>query len=312
MSEVITREDRLKGVLLGQATGDALGSPYEFRTPPRCGQARFGQGTFGFEPGEYTDDTQMAVCVAMAKSVPEHAALNFMEWFGSRPRDVGGQTRAVLCQATTPRGMVMVARAYARRAEAMPKPEGWHPGTGNGSVMRTGPVALPFLGDRPQIARAARQISELTHASPWDGDACVLWSLAIDRAIGLGPDFSPAMVTDGLESIPADRRQVWAALIEVALRTRAAARFRVNGSAFGAFAAALWAVAHAKGLEDGLQKAVSIGNDTDTVAAIAGSLLGAMYGASAVSPWHRRKVFGWPHLRARDLERIALEAAGER
>lgn len=123
----ITRQDRIKGVLLGQAAGDALGSPYEFRTPPACGTARFGQGTFGFAPGEYTDDTQMAVCVAMAKSVPEHAALNFMEWFGSRPRDVGGQTRAVLSQAKDPRGMVVIARAYARKAEATPRPEGWHP-----------------------------------------------------------------------------------------------------------------------------------------------------------------------------------------
>lgn len=175
--------------------------------------------------------------------------------------------------------------------------------------MRTGPVCLPFLGDRARISEAARAISDLTHASPWDGDACVLWSLAIDRAIELGEAFTPAMVTDGLEFIPEDHRQVWAMLAEVALRARASAKFQVNGSCYGAFAAALWAVAHSEGLEDGLRQAVSIGHDTDTVAAIAGSLLGAMHGASAVPQKWRRRVFGWPSLRARDLERIALEAA---
>src|SRR5690349_12255406 len=133
--------------------------------------------------------------------------------------------------------MTAVARAYARRQEQVPRPEGWHPGTGNGSLMRTGPVALPFLGDRARIAKAARAISDLTHADVWSGDACVLWSLAIDRAIELGEAFRPAVVTEGLELIPADRRQAWAMLIEVALGTAPAAKFRVNGSAFGAFAA---------------------------------------------------------------------------
>jgi len=307
-----SRENRIKGVMLAAAVGDALGAPYEFRAPPRCGTARFGRATFGFEPGEFTDDGQQMVCVAMAKSVPLHVALNLLEWFGSHPRDVGNQTRAVLSQVRSARGMTAVARAYARRQEQVPRPEGWHPGTGNGSLMRTGPVALPFLGDRARIAKAARAISDLTHADVWSGDACVLWSLAIDRAIELGEAFRPAVVTEGLELIPADRRQAWAMLIEVALGTAPAAKFRVNGSAFGAFAAALWAVGHAESLEDGLQKAVSIGTDTDTVAAIAGSLLGAWHGASAVPAKYRRRIHGWPGYKAADLERIALEAASGR
>lgn len=79
--------------------------------------------------------------------------------------------------------------------------------------------------------------------------------------------------------------------------------------AFGAFAAALWAVSHASSLEDGLQRAVSIGHDTDTVAAIAGALLGAWHGASAVPERWRRRLFGWPNLKAADLGRSGLEAA---
>ena len=62
-------------------------------------------------------------------------------------------------------------------------------------------------------------------------------------------------------------------------------------------------------MEDGLQVAVAIGGDTDTVAAIAGALLGARHGASAV-PARWRRALHWPGMRAADLERRALEAAG--
>lgn len=55
--------------------------------------------------------------------------------------------------------------------------------------------------------------------------------------------------------------------------------------------------------------AVRAGNDTDTVAAIAGALLGARYGASAVPAGWRAQVHGWPGLRADDLVDLARRAA---
>jgi ADP-ribosyl-[dinitrogen reductase] hydrolase len=306
---VSTRQDRIKGVLLGQAAGDAIGAPFEFKTPPKCGTAKFGWGTFGHEPGEWTDDTAMALCVGLAKSDPEFTALNFLQWRDSRPKDMGNQTRAVLSQATSAVTMAAVARARARRQDKTPVPEGWHPGGPNGSLMRCGPTCLPYLGDRARIAAAARTISDLTHADPWSGDACTIWSLAISDAIERGEAWQPADITRGLDLIPVARRDAWSMLIEVALRARTAGKFRVNGSAVGCFSAALWAVAHAQGLEDGLQRAVSIGHDTDTVAAVAGALLGAWHGASAVPVRYRRRLHGWPSLKAGDLERIALDAA---
>jgi len=57
---------------------------------------------------------------------------------------------------------------------------------GNGSLTRTGPVALAHLGDPPAIVEAARAVSALTHADPMGGDACVLWCLAIDHAVNTG------------------------------------------------------------------------------------------------------------------------------
>jgi ADP-ribosyl-[dinitrogen reductase] hydrolase len=304
------RQDRMAGVLLGQAAGDALGSPYEFREPPAYGQARFGVGTFGFGPGEYTDDSQQAVCVAVARSEPLAVAAGLLSWYAGNPRDVGNQTAAVLSRVKTPRGMAQVSKAYARRQAAMPKPAHWDPGTGNGSLMRTGPVCLPMLGDRERIATVARKISDLTHADPYSGDACFIWSLAIDSAIRLGGDFTLNEVRGGLVFIPAERRKFWREVIVTALSGPQPSS--QNGSAVGAFRCALWAVSHAGSLEDGLQRVVSIGGDADTTGAIAGALLGAMHGASAVPAQWRKVLHGWPGMKAGDLEELALQAAGMR
>ena len=83
-----------------------------------------------------------------------------------------------------------------------------------------------------------------------------------------------------------------------------------NLSAVGAFKAALSAIEGVGDLADGLQYAISIGGDTGAVAAIAGSLLGALYGAEAVTMAKWRDVLhGWPGLDAEGLEQLALEAA---
>jgi ADP-ribosyl-[dinitrogen reductase] hydrolase len=303
------RIDRIEGVLLGQAVGDSLGSPYEFRAPPKYGQARFGRGTFGHGVGQYTDDSEQMVCVAAARSDPLKTAANLLAWFRDPAiRDVGNQTRAIMSRASTPRGLAMVSRAYARRAEQVPKPRGFDHGSGNGGLMRTSAVPLPFLGDRKRIAEAARKVSDLTHASAYDGDAAVLWSLAISDAIELGEAFSAEQVADGLEYLPQERREYWESVIDEALCSEPG-RFRRNGGCIGCFKAALSSVAHAESLEKGLQLAVGIGGDTDTVAAVAGSLFGARFGASAVPAKWRRAVWGWPGMKAADLERLALQAA---
>jgi len=305
---VSTREDRIKGVLLGQAAGDALGAGYETGKPSH-GRARMIGGGFGFEPGEWTDDTQQAVCVVLGRSKPQAVAGELLKWYHDNPKDIGSQTRAVMSRVKTPRGLPMASRAYARRAEARPRPRSWYPGTGNGSLMRTGPVCLPYLGDRAKIAEAARKVSDLTHADPWSGDACVLWSLAIDLAVRLGDKFIPEMVAGGLPWLTEERQKFWRDAIREALWLRPR-RFRYgNGSAAGCFLAALSAVAHADGLEDGLQLAVDGGGDTDTVAAVAGALLGAWHGASAIPARWRKAMWGWPGMKTRDLERLALQAA---
>ena len=101
--------DRAVGALLGTAAGDALGAPYEFGPPrgPELEVAMVGGGSFGWEPGEWTDDTSMAIAIAEVAAtgadLREEEALDALvrrwhEW-SQHAKDVGVQTRSVLSRA---------------------------------------------------------------------------------------------------------------------------------------------------------------------------------------------------------------------
>ncbi len=305
--------DRVAGTLLGMAAGDALGAGYEFGPGPDDPQM-VGGGSFGWAPGEWTDDTQMAICIAeeTARGHLDPAAVGdrFLGWLAGGPTDVGISTRAVLGAASRGQDLPAAAAAYLSA-----RPNG---GAGNGSLMRTAPVALAHLGDDAAIAADARAISDLTHADPRAGDACVLWCVAIDRAVR---EQRLDGIHDGLALLPDDRRGFWEDTVAEAER-RPPATFIPNGFVVTALQAAHAAVTQTpvpagadacRHLRDALRAAVRIGGDTDTVAAIAGSLLGARWGASALPFAWRRLLHGWPGYRARDLVRLAvLTAAGGR
>ncbi len=116
------REDRIKGVLIGSAVGDALGVHYETGIRSHGNAAILGGG-YGFEPGEFSDDTQQSVCVALGKSDPHKVAANLLTWYASHPKDIGIQTRAVMSRVRTSRGLVMASLAYARRQQEIKRPK---------------------------------------------------------------------------------------------------------------------------------------------------------------------------------------------
>jgi ADP-ribosyl-[dinitrogen reductase] hydrolase len=298
--------DRCAGVLLGLAAGDALGAGYEFAHVPTGPVAMIGGGLGGWEPGEWTDDTQMALCIAEEAATgnldPTAVASRFLDWYRSGPADVGIQTRSVLGRAKTPADVATVAKAYFAD----------HPNgaAGNGSLMRTAPVALCALGDDALLAELAVAVSSLTHADPLAGEACILIGIGIDRAIREGRLDG---VYDDIGLLPADRQPYWQQrLAEV--EAGPPGRFNPNGFVVHAFQAALAAIWHTpipedqpcRHLQDALQAAVHIGNDTDTVAAIAGGLLGARWGASAIPVDWQLLLHGWPGHRAKDLVRLAM------
>lgn len=309
--------DRAAGVVLASAAGDALGAGYEFGPALAADTpvAMNGGGSFGWAPGEWTDDTQLALAVLtpLASGDPslDRIEAGFRAWFASRPVDVGTQTRAVLSQDGP------LAEAAAHHIEQ-------HPGSaGNGSLMRTGPVALAHPGDPVAIAGLARATSALTHADPDCVDACVLWSVAIDHTIHHAPppgqpwDWLDA-VRAGLAHLPGERRDRWSGLLDEAAGGDTL-DFPGNGWVVHALQAALAAICAtpvpvdrpaADHLRLALERAVRAGGDTDTVAAIAGSLLGARWGATAVPfAWrrllHGRRTYAEEPLDGADLERLA-------
>src|SRR6516162_9764684 len=317
--------DRACGVLLGTAAGDALGAPYEFGPPPgaQLEVAMVGGGSFGWKPGEWTDDTSMAIAIAEVAATGadlrleealDAIARRWLEW-SQDAKDVGVQTRSVLTQA----GRHGISAQTARSESAALHQRSGRT-AGNGSLMRTAPVALVYLDDEAALVEAARRVAELTHWDPEASDACVLWCCAIRHAILTG-------VLDariGLQHIPSARRDLWASRLDVAQASKPA-DFTNNEWVVEALQGAWSAITTTPIPQDdpaegvfgvdhlrlALDTAVRGGGDTDTVAAIAGGLLGAAYGASAIPAEWRRVLHGWPGMRVRDLIALATRIVGE-
>lgn len=303
------RVDRIIGTLQGGAVGDALGVPYEYGSRRLDGEpAMLGGGLGGYAPGQWSDDTEMASVIARVAAtgadLRTEAALDavadgFVGWYRGGPADVGSQTATVLSGQEPGPGSAARLRAAATAVHRRTGRSG-----GNGSLMRTGPVALAHLGDPAAIVTAARAVSELTHHDPQAGDACVLWCLAIDHAIATGR----VDVRVGLSHLSDDEGRRWDALLDTAERSGPAAFAGINGWVVAALQGAWAAVAGAADAEAGVLAAVRGGGDTDTVAAIAGALLGAAYGATGFRATWRDQVHGWPGLRATDLADLAAAA----
>jgi ADP-ribosylglycohydrolase/protein-tyrosine phosphatase len=315
--------DRIEGVLLAAAAGDALGAPYEFG-PARGTEldvAMVGGGVW--QRGEWTDDTAMAIAIAEVaatgaelRDAPAQDAIvtRWREW-SLTAKDVGIQTGSVLRGAARDGDIT----AELARAESAKLHERSGRTAGNGSLMRTAPVALAYLDDEETMVTVARAISELTHYDTDAGDACVLWCCAISHAVRTGR----LDVRIGLRHIDSSRRDLWSKRLDEAESSRPS-DIPNNGWVVAALQAAWSAIAttpvptcdpasgvfRADHLRLALDAAVRSGHDTDTVAAIAGALLGAAYGASAVPLEWRMLLHGWPGVTAHDL--VALASAVER
>jgi ADP-ribosyl-[dinitrogen reductase] hydrolase len=287
-----------------------------------------GGGSFGWAPGEWTDDTSMAIAIAevssegadlRAETAQNRIAARWAEW-AATAKDVGVQTRQVLSVASrAARGRgVQHPTAADLHAASRALHERTGKTAGNGSLMRTAPVALAYLDDPDGLVEAATALSALTHADPEAGEACVMWCLAIRHAVVEG-NFDG--VREALDHLPPDRAAVWRDRLDEA-EAHEPAYFTHNGWVVQALQGAWSAIVRTPVPEDNppttfaadhlrlaLEAAVRGGRDTDTVAAIAGSLLGARWGSSAVPLTWRRRLHGWPGLRARELVRQGVMTA---
>lgn len=272
---------------------------------------RAGGGLGDFAPGEWTDDTSQAVAIAQVAATAvdlrseaglDGVAQGFADWFASDPGDVGIQTAGVLRAAGRhPTGTGMAAAARAAHEQTGRS-------AGNGSLMRTGPVALAYLDDPEGLVEAAMAVAALTHYEDLGREVCALWCLLIRHAVLTGerPTFDDVAAW-------APRPDHWRGVLEEAER-REPGEFASNAWAVGALQAAWSAITHTPvpdgdptlHLQHALVTAIRIGHDTDTVAAIAGALLGGVWGMSAVPAGWREILHGWPGLGTGDLEQLAV------
>lgn len=316
--------DRAAGVLTATAAGDALGAGYEFgpALPSTTPVTMKGGGPFGFAPAEWTDDTSMAIVIATslldtfdAGDSPAGArslasmVTGWQAW-AAESKDVGAQTSSVLHRASR-----LMAEGSTADQAALAASRAHHESTGrsagNGSLMRTAPLALAFLDSEAGLWEAAAAVSALTHYEADAAEACQLWTAAIRHAVLTGE----LDVRVGLSQLTGERAELWSSRIAVAESSQPR-DFTHNGWVVEAFQGAWSAIFRAVGsagaagpesLRLSLENAVRGGNDTDTVAAIAGGLIGAAAGYSAIPAGWRRKLHGWGASGERELLELALE-----
>jgi ADP-ribosyl-[dinitrogen reductase] hydrolase len=278
--------DRYRGCLLGLACGDAVGTSVEFS--PRGTFAPVadmtGGGPFGLVPGEWTDDTSMALCLAtslvhcrgtdLADQMGRY--VNWWQWgyLSSTGEcfDIGMTVRAALNRFLTTKDPVA--------GDADPR------SAGNGALMRLAPVAMWFAPDVAAARANARASSSTTHRAPEALDCCELYAELLVRALAGAP-------RDALLRAPAPP--------EASARVRGIAeggylekpvdQVRGSGYCVESLEAALWCFATTDSFPAAVLAAANLGDDADTTAAIVGQIAGAHYGIDGIPPqWLARLV----------------------
>ena len=272
--------DRAKGALIGLALGDALGTSVEFSE--RDGVPRVtdlvGGGPFGLAPGQWTDDTSMALC--LAESLLERRGLDvrdLMERF-CRWRDHGYNSVTGACFDI---GGTTDAALGSFRATGEPLSGSTDPDdAGNGSLMRLSPVAIRWWRDRAKAVEAARLQSRTTHGAVQAVEACALFAEILVESIAGHPKESVLRCRewDGDARIAEVAAGSW--------RTKERDAISSSGYVLHTLEAALWCVDSTESVANALILAVNLGHDADTVGAVTGQLAGALWGMSgAPTAW---------------------------
>jgi ADP-ribosylglycohydrolase len=278
---------RAQGCLLGQLAGDSLGGLVEFRTAalirlehPSGVRDLVSGGHWNNLAGQPTDDSEMALM--LARSLVREGRYDrgkvltaYLHWWRYAWDRGGNLSRALgpaSAGATVEERLALVAE-HANASES---------GQSNGSLMRISPLGI-FGASRPgEAARWAREDSRLTHPHPVCQDACAAFVAAIAHAVAHAGGAEEAYRAALAEaSGPGVRASVRSAL-EEARHGPPADYQKQMGFVLTALQNAFYQLLHAPDLEEGVVDTVMRGGDTDTTAAIAGALLGAVHGREAV------------------------------
>jgi ADP-ribosyl-[dinitrogen reductase] hydrolase len=283
----INMKDRYRGSFLGLAAGDALGTTLEFSQPGSFEPITdiIGGGPFNLQPGQWTDDTSMALC--LAESLIEchgfdatDAMQRFVRWWRHGHLsctgdcfDIGIATRTALARFEQNPNEPYAGSDDPRSA-------------GNGSIMRLAPVPL-FFAQQPQLAiEKAADSSCLTHAATECVDACrYLAALIVGAIQGRSKDELLADHFDPTGGGLWTRQPLCPRIDEIAagsFRRNDPPEIRGSGYVVQSLEAALWAFDRGGDFADVVCRAANLGDDADSTSAVAGQLAGAFYGISGI------------------------------
>jgi ADP-ribosyl-[dinitrogen reductase] hydrolase len=294
----MTTRDRLLGCLLGLAVGDAAGTTLEFK--PRGSFTPItdmvGGGPFRLKPGQWTDDTSMALCLASSLVEkggfdPSDQMQRYVKWHEEgywsatgRCFDIGNATGAALAR-------------FRRTGDPFAGSTDPHD-AGNGSIMRLAPVPMFFAGDLEKAVHYSAESSRTTHGAAECVDACRLFAAMLVRALqGAGKE----------EVLTADAPTFGGAakIVDIArgaYRSKPERAISGSGYVIESLEAALWCFDRTDSFDAAVLRAANLGDDADTTAAVCGQVAGAFYGVQGIRPaWLMRLA-----MRA-EIEALALK-----
>lgn len=279
-------QDKARGALLGLAVGDALGAALEFK-PPGTFQPitdMVGGGPWRLEPGQWTDDTSMALC--LAESLIERGGFDprdqmerYLRWYRQ-----GHLSSTGVCfdiGNTTARALHHFERTgepYAGSTDPR--------SAGNGSIMRLAPVPVYYFarGDHETAIERAADSSRTTHGAAACIDACrYLAYLIVGGLRGMAKEelLSPPPLEFATPEVQT--------VANGSFKHRHPPAIRGSGYVVESLEAALWAFYHSDDFREGCLRAVNLGDDADTTGAVYGQLAGTYYGADAIpAEWRER------------------------
>lgn len=277
MTMTLEHSQRAQGAFWGLAVGDALGAPVEF-----CPRGSFppvtdmmSGGYFRLPVGAWTDDTAMALC--LAESLTSYPALDpadlMMRFRGWVER--AENTSTGVCIGVGQNTMRVLF--HCMRTGEVFAPETRQKSDGNGAIMRLSPVACRYWREPHEARRIAALQSRTTHYSDKSAAACVLLTDILCRLIG-GDSWDSASQIEPDPAWPEEVRD----LARGAWRHKAEKDVRSTGYVVDTLEAALWSVERSNTFAEAVLNAVNLGDDADTVGAVAGQLAGARYGMDSI------------------------------
>ncbi|MBU9713664.1 ADP-ribosylglycohydrolase family protein [Evansella tamaricis] len=287
-------KDTFVGSLVGLAVGDCVGVSVEFSPPGTFEpvQEMTGGGPFGLNPGEWTDDTSMTLCLATSLIEKEDFDAKdqmerYVKWYkegylSSRGScfDIGNTVRDALHR------FLDTGEPFSGSSDQ------WS--AGNGSIMRLAPIPLFWSHDMEEVIYFSGESSRTTHQAAEAVDACHYFGALIAAVANGTPKdtlLSREFTSFVEEKLGRELRGKIKDVAEGSFKYRVPPEINGKGYVVSSLEAALWAFYLTDNFRDGLLMVVNLGEDSDTTGAIYGQLAGAYYGIDAIpSVWCEKLV----------------------